>query len=146
MCETIEDLLKLKGSEVYTVQADATLEDTIRLMAEKRIGFVPIMEGENIVGLYSDRDFTRLLTFYEDISLNTPIREVMVSPVYFIKSEQTIDEGMAVMNAMHFRHLPVLEGKKLIGVISIGDIIKQAMLEKNYTIEQLENILWANLV
>ncbi len=146
MCETIHDLLQLKGSDVYSVQAEATLEETIRIMAEKRIGFVPVMEGEKIVGLYSERDFARLMAVREDIPLDTPIREVMVSPVYFIKSEQTIDEGMAVMNAMHFRHLPVLEGKKLIGVVSIGDVIKQAMLEKNYAIEDLENILWANLV
>lgn len=146
MCNTIRDLLQLKGSDVYSVQSDATLEDTIRLMAEKKIGFVPVMDGEKIIGLYSERDFARLMAVRDDIPMDTPIREVMVSPVYFIKAEQTIDEGMALMSAMHFRHLPVLEGGKLIGVVSIGDVIKQELIEKNYTIEQLENILWANLV
>ncbi len=146
MSETIMDLLNQKNSEVYSVQVDATLLDALRMMAEKRIGFVPVMDGEKIVGLYSERDFARLMAVREDIPLDTPIKEVMVSPVYFIKADQTIDEGMAVMGTMHFRHLPVLKDKKLIGVVSIGDIIKQEMFERNYTIEDLENILWANLV
>ncbi|MEM5774578.1 MAG: CBS domain-containing protein, partial [Anaerolineaceae bacterium] len=68
------------------------------------------------------------------------------SPIYFIKADQSIDEGMTVMSAMHFRHLPVLQDSKLIGVVSIGDIIKQEMFQRDYTIEELENILWANLV
>lgn len=146
MSETIMELLQQKDSEVFSVQVDASLLDTLRLMAEKRIGFVPVMEGEKLVGLYSERDFARLMAVGEDIPLETPIKEVMVSPVYFIKADQSIDEGMTVMSAMHFRHLPVLQDSKLIGVVSIGDIIKQEMFQRDYTIEELENILWANLV
>jgi len=146
MTETIHDLLKKKGFEVFSVNADQTIKECLQLMAEKRIGFVPVLENGVIVGLYSERDFARLMADKDDFSLDTPIREVMVSPVYSIRSHQTIDEGMAVMSTMHFRHLPVLNGDQLIGVVSIGDVIRDALFEKDYTIEQLENILWANLV
>jgi len=96
--------------------------------------------------VYSERDFARLMAAREDLSLDTPIEEVMVHPVYFVNSDQTIQDCMAVMNAMHFRHLPVIADHKLIGVISIGDVVKRLMLEKDYTIDELENLLWANLV
>jgi CBS domain-containing protein len=146
MSETIGEFLKVKGYDVYTVQPDSTIAETLRLMSEKRIGFVPVLEDDRIIGVFSERDFARLLVARDDVSLNTPIRSVMVSPVYFIKSDQTIDEAMSVMNAMHFRHLPVLDDERLIAVVSIGDIIKRALLNKDFTIEQLEEILWANLV
>ena len=146
MSKTIHDLLKKKGFEVYSVNPDSSIKESLQLMAEKRIGFVPILENGTIVGLYSERDFARLIAARDDVALDTPIREVMVSPVYFIRSHQSIDEGMAVMSAMHFRHLPVLNGDQMIGVVSIGDVIRDALLEMDYTIEQLENILWANLV
>jgi len=146
MSETIGDFLKEKGYDIYSVQPETTIMETIRFMAEKRIGFVPVLQEGRIMGVFSERDFARLLAARDDISLETPIRAVMVSPVYFIKSNQTIDEAMAVMNAMHFRHLPVLDEERLIGVVSIGDIIKRNLLNKDFTIEQLEAILWANLV
>jgi CBS domain-containing protein len=146
MTVTIQDLLKDKGYQVFSVQPETTIEETLRLMAEQKIGFVPVMQAGKIVGVYSERDFARAFAARDDLPLNIPIKEVMVHPVYFIKINQTIEDCMTVMTAMHFRHLPVLDGEKIIGVVSIGDIIKRLILEKEYTIEQLENLLWANLV
>jgi CBS domain-containing protein len=146
MTVTIHDLLEDKGYQVFSVQPETTIEETLRLMAEQKIGFVPVMQEGTIVGVYSERDFARALAARDDLPLDIPIREVMVHPVYFIKIDQTIEDCMAVMTAMHFRHLPVLDGEKVLGVVSIGDVIKRLILEKEYTIEQLENLLWANLV
>jgi len=146
MTVTIQDLLKDKGYQVFSVQPETTLGETLRLMAEQKVGFVPVMQDGKIVGVYSERDFARAMADRDDLPLNTPVKDVMVYPVYFIKIDQTIEDCMAVMTAMHFRHLPVLDGEKIIGVVSIGDVIKRLILEKQYTIEQLENLLWANLV
>lgn len=146
MTVTIRDLLENKGYQIYSVEPETTLAETLRLMAERKIGFVPVMEEGKIIGVYSERDFARLMAAREDLPLSTPIREVMVHPVYFIKVDQTIEDCMAVMTAMHFRHLPVMDGEKVIGVISVGDVIKRWILEEDFTIEQLENLLWANLV
>lgn len=146
MTVTVRDLLEEKGYQVWSVSPVTTLQETLRFMAEKKIGFVPVLSETKIVGVYSERDFARLMAAREDLSLDTPIEEVMVHPVYFVNSDQTIKDCMAVMNAMHFRHLPVIADHKLIGVISIGDVVKRLMLEKDYTIEELEHLLWANLV
>lgn len=146
MTVTIRDLLEDKGYQVFSVEPETTIEETLRLMAEQKIGFVPVVKAGRIVGVYSERDFARLMAAREDLPLNTAVSEVMVHPVYFIKINQTIQEAMQVMTAMHFRHLPVLDGEKIVGVVSVGDVIKRLILEKQYTIEQLENLLWANLV
>ncbi len=146
MTLTVRNILEEKGFDVWVVQPDTSLEDTLRMMAERKIGFVPVVESEKIVGVYSERDFARLMATREDIPLHTPVRELMVHPVYFINADQTIEECMTVMSAMHFRHLPVMDGGKLVGVVSIGDVVKRLMLEREYTIQELENLLWANLV
>ena len=146
MTATVRNILDDKGSEVWFVSPDTSIYDTLRTMAEHKIGFVPVIEHEKILGIYSERDFARLMAARSDMPLDAPIRSVMVTPVYFVNPEQTLRECMQVMSAMHFRHLPVLDGEKIIGVISIGDVVKRIMLERDYTIEELENLLWANLV
>ena len=146
MSVTIRDLLTDKGYQVYDVQPDTTLEETLRLMAEHKIGFVPVMENGALVGVYSERDFARMMADREELPLSIPMRDVMVSPVYFIEADQTLQDCMAVMTAKHFRHLPVMDRGQVVGVVSIGDVIKRWILEKEFTIEQLEHLLWANLV
>jgi CBS domain-containing protein len=146
MTATVRDILEEKGYQVWSVSPETTIYETLRLMAEQKIGFVPVLKKGKIAGIYSERDFARLMAARSDVTLTTPVGEVMVNPVYFVKPEQTVQDCIQVMTAMHFRHLPVIVNEKVIGVISIGDVVKRIMLEKDYTIEQLENLLWANLV
>ena len=146
MTATVGDLLSDKGYQVWSVNPETSIQDTLRLMAEHKIGFVPVEEKGKIVGIYSERDFARLMAARDDVPLETPIREVMIHPVYFVRVEQTLQECVEVMTAMHFRHLPVIDGEDLVGVISVGDVVKRMMIEKDFDIEHLENLLWANLV
>jgi len=146
MVTTVRDILREKGDHVWSVQPDTHLLRALVLMTERNIGFVPVLEDGKIVGVFSERDFARLLAEQSDLPLDTPVGEVMVHPVYFVYPDQTVEDCMTVMSAKHFRHLPVMQDERCIGVISIGDVIKRIMLEKDIAIENLENLLWANLI
>lgn len=146
MTATVGDLLLDKGYQVWSVNPDSSIQDTLRLMAEHKIGFVPVEEKGKIVGIYSERDFARLMATRDDLPLDTPVRDVMISPVYFVRVEQTLQECIEVMSTMYFRHLPVIDGEDLVGVISIGDVVIRMMIEQDFAIEHLEDLLWANLV
>jgi CBS domain-containing protein len=146
MIATVRNILKEKDDQVWSVQPDTPLIEAVVLMAEKKIGFVPVIQEKKILGVFSERDFARLMVARHDLPLDTPVGDVMVSPVYFVHPDQTVEECMAVMSAKHFRHLPVMQDECCIGVISIGDVVKRMVLEKDIAIENLENLLWANLV
>lgn len=146
MIATVRDILKEKGDQVWSVKLDTPLIEALVLMAEKKIGFVPVIEQGNILGVFSERDFARLMSAQSDLPLDTHVGDVMVHPVYFVYPDQTVEECMAVMSAKHFRHLPVMQDECCIGVISIGDVVKRIVLEKDLAIENLENLLWANLI
>lgn len=143
---TVKYLLKQKGSQVWTIEANASVRDALVLLAEKKIGAAPVMENDKIVGIFSERDFARYAAFAEDPYKPAAVRELMVSPVFFVSPDQTIEDCMNVMTAKHLRHLPVLENEKLIGMITIGDVIKHIIAEKESTIHDLEHFLWVNMI
>ncbi|BAJ63913.1 MULTISPECIES: CBS domain-containing protein [Anaerolinea] len=144
---TVKELLEEKGYDVWTVSPEMTLREALKLMAEKHIGAVPVLENGQVVGIFSERDFARhAVEFSECLDLEVPVRQLMTHPVYYVNLEQTVDECMAVMTAKKLRHLPVIQEGKLIGLISIGDVVKHILADKQNTIELLEHFLWVNLI
>jgi CBS domain-containing protein len=142
----IEEILQEKGKTVYSVGLDATMMDALKIMTVNKIGAVLIVEDNKIHGIFSERDCVQNLADLTDCSLQAPITDFMSSPVYYITPDQTIDDCMAVMTSKRLRHLPVLDGEELVGIISIGDVVKQILGERNERIKDLENFLWVNLI
>jgi CBS domain-containing protein len=142
----IEEILQEKGKTVYTVGVDATMMDALKIMTANKIGAVLIVENNKIHGIFSERDCVQNLANLTECSLQTPITEFMSSPVYYITPDQTIDDCMAVMTSKRLRHLPVLDGEELVGIISIGDVVKKILSERDERIKDLENFLWVNLI
>ncbi len=143
----VKDLLEGKGYTVWTANPGDTLLEALRVMAENHIGALPIVENGSVVGIFSERDFARHAVEVSDcLKMDTRVRDLMTHPVYFVNPEQTVDECMAVMTAKKLRHLPVMEEGKLIGLISIGDVVKSVLADKQETIELLEHFLSANMI
>ena len=126
---------------VHTVAPTASMFDALKLMAEKNIGALLIMEGETIVGMLSERDYARKIMLIGKSSKETPARDVMTCPVLYVGPQQSTEECMALMTEKRLRHLPVLEDGKLIGLISIGDLVKDIISEQSFIIEQLQSYI-----
>lgn len=141
----VKDILAGKYTQVWYVTPSSSTRDALRLLAEKNIGAVLVMDAGNIAGIFSERDFARKAA-QGSITLDTPVCELMVQDVYFATPDQSIESCMKVMSAKHFRHLPVLDQGKLVGVISVGDVIKQLLLEKDVAIKNLEEFIWDQLI
>lgn len=143
----VKDLLEGKGYTVWTARPEDTLLQALNVMADNHIGALPVMEDGKVVGIFSERDFARHAVKFSDcLKMDTTVDQLMTHPVYFVSPEQTVDDCMAVMTAKKLRHLPVLENGNLIGLISIGDVVKFLLADKQETIELLEHFLWANLI
>lgn len=138
---TVSNLLKAKGKDVWTVQSGTSVKNTLKLMAEKNIGAVLVLDGGKIVGIFSERDYARHAARRESMLLNDPVDDFMTRAVYYVGPVQTVEEVMALMTSKHIRHLPVLENDQLVGLISIGDVVKKLMEEKETTIQGLENYI-----
>ena len=139
--KTVQDMVNTKGSQIFSVTPDTTVFDTLKVMAEKEIGAVLVFEGERVVGIFSERDYARQVILKGKASKDTPVKEVMTSRVAYVRPEQTLDDCMALMTDKRIRHLPVLIEGKIAGVLSIGDIVKAVISEKQFIIEQLENYI-----
>ena len=139
--KTVRDLLKQKGRGVWSVAPDSTVYDALKLLAEKNIGAVLVIEAGRPVGIFSERDYARQVILKGKTSKDTPVRDVMTSRVVFVRPEQSIEECMALMTDKRFRHLPVLEEGQLVGILSIGDVVKALISEKDFLIEQLANYI-----
>ena len=137
----VSTLLRVKGSVVYTVGPATPVIDALELMAEKKIGAVNVLEEKTITGVFSERDFVRKVAQNKDLGLNTPVRELMTSAVFFISPELSIDECMAIMTNQRVRHLPVLKDGELMGLISIGDVVKLLIEDKNLLITNMEKYI-----
>jgi len=139
--KTVRDLLKQKGRDVWSVAPDSTVYDGLKLMAEKNVGALLVIDAGRPVGIFSERDYARQVILKGKASKDTPVREVMTSKVVFVRPEQSIEECMALMTDKRFRHLPILEGGALVGILSIGDVVKAVISEKDFLIEQLANYI-----
>ena len=138
MKKVIQILRSKSDPTVYTVVPTASMFDALKLMAEKNIGAILIMEGESIVGMLSERDYARKVVLMGRSSKETPVRDIMTRPVLYVGPQQSTEECMALMTEKRLRHLPVLDDGKVIGLISIGDLVKDIISEQNFVIEQLQ--------
>jgi len=139
--KTLKQLLEAKGREVYSIASDARVFDALKLMAEKGVGALIVMEGARIAGILSERDYARKVILHGKSSHDLQVREIMTGKVIAVHLGQTVEECMALMTEKRIRHLPVTEGERLIGVLSIGDLVKEVIAEQRQTIEQLESYI-----
>ncbi len=143
---TVRDLLQNKGNAVWAISPDTPLKEALRLMAEKDIGALLVIEDCKAVGIFSERDYARQVVLAEKLSMGTPIKELMTHPIFYVTPEENLEECMTLMTTRRFRHLPVLDGECLGGVISIGDIVKQLILERDIVIKDLEDYIWVHMI
>lgn len=135
--QTVRQLLQVKGGDVWAVGPDTSVYDAIKIMADKDIGALIVREGANTIGLISERDYVRNVVLKGRSSQGTSVREIMTPRVVCARPDQTLDECMAVMTDKRVRHLPVMDGNQLHGIISIGDLVKAMIEEQQFIIEQL---------
>jgi CBS domain-containing protein len=138
---TVQHLLNQKGFSVYSIHPDATVFDAIAKMAKHDIGSLLVMDSDKLVGILSERDYARNVILKGRSSPTTPVREIMETRVVCVQPEQTVEECMALMTDKRVRHLPVLEGRKVTGVVSIGDLVKSIIRDQKFIIEQLEHYI-----
>lgn len=137
----VRDILEVKGRDVWSIGPDASVFDALKLMAEKDVGALVVLDGGNLVGIISERDYARKIVLLGRASLTTQVKEIMTSRVACVDPDQNVDECMALVTEKRIRHLPVLENGKLIGLISIGDLVKSIITEQQFIIEQLERYI-----
>jgi len=138
---TVSDLLKTKGNQVWIISPNMSVLETLQFMAEKDVGALLVLENEKIVGIISERDFVRSIAKTERCVLNTTVLEYMTKKVISVRPNQSIEECMQLMTKEHIRHLPVVEGDKLVGLISIGDVVKGLMSYDQTMIDNLQNYI-----
>lgn len=138
---TVAQLLDSKERHIWFIGPNDFVYDAIKLMAEKGIGALLVMEGDSLVGILSERDYARKVILKGKSSKKTPVVDIMTRDVLFARPDQNVEECMALMTEKHIRHLPIMEGKKVVGMISIGDLVKTIIAEQKFTIEQLEHYI-----
>jgi CBS domain-containing protein len=141
MAISVRDVLARKGPGLWSVGPDSTVFEALQMLAARNIGAILVLEGTHLVGILSERDYARQVILKGKTSKETPVREIMTREVVSVRPEQTIDDCMAIMTDKRFRHLPVVVGGDVIGVLSIGDIVKALLEEQRYRIEQLEGYI-----
>lgn len=135
---TVSQILDKKGRSVWSVSPGTSVYDALKLMADKGIGALIVIDGDKTVGMFSERDYARKVVLKGRWSKETPVAEVMTEAVCYVPPWRTLDECMALMTDKRFRHLPVLEEGKLIGIVSIGDVVSAIIAEQEFAIRQLE--------
>jgi CBS domain-containing protein len=138
---TVKDILQAKGHDVISITPDTTVYESLKIMADKNVGALVVLDGESVAGIMSERDYARKVILHGKSSRELQVREIMTSRVYYVHPEQNVQECMAQMTDKHVRHLPVIEQGRLAGIISIGDVVKAIMADQEYTIKLLENYI-----
>ena len=139
--KTVNDMLRDKGHSVWSVAPDATVFEALELMAAKNVGAVLVLDGDRLVGIMSERDYARKVTLLGKTSRDTRVSEIMTSRVLYVSADQTIQECMALMTEKRIRHLPVMEGDGVIGVVSIGDVGRAIISDQQFMLDQLEQYI-----
>ena len=137
----IQQLLDKKGSEVWSISPEDTVYDALTKLAEKNIGALLVLQDEKLVGLISERDYARKVILHGKASMDTQVREIMTGKVTSIRPGTSVKEAMAVMTEKRIRHLPVINEGKIIGMISIGDLVKSIIADQEFMINQLEKYI-----
>jgi CBS domain-containing protein len=138
---TVKDLLKVKGSEVYAVSPETQTLDALKLLADKNVGALLVVEGKKLAGIVSERDIVRQITKQGQFYLDQPVKQIMTKQLYVIAPTQNIAECMTLMSEHHIRHLPVVENDQIVGVISIGDVVNHLIADHEFTIANLEKYI-----
>jgi CBS domain-containing protein len=139
--KTVRQLLQSKGSAIYSIAPDTRVFEALKLMAEKEVGALVVLDGDTLAGIISERDYARKVILHGKSSHDIPVRAIMTEKVVTVQPDQTIDQCMALMTNKRIRHLPVTEGDKLVGLVSIGDLVKEVIAEQEQTIRQLESYI-----
>ncbi len=139
--KTVRDLLRGKGDQVWSIAPEATLYEALALMASKDVGALLVLEGGQLAGIVSERDYARKVDLHGRTSRDTHVREIMTERVVSVGLADTIDRCMALMTEHHIRHLPVLEAGRLVGLVSIGDVVKGIITEQEFVIAELEKYI-----
>jgi|ERR1051326_3893091 CBS domain-containing protein len=137
--DTVRQILHKKGGDVWSVPPETTVYEAIEIMAEKRIGALLVIDDGKLVGIMSERDYARKVTLKGRSSKETRVREIMTSPVIFVEPRNSVDECMKIITEHRIRHLPVLDSERVVGIVSIGDVVNWIISAQNHTIEQLQN-------
>ncbi len=136
---TVKTILRNKPAMLWSIDPEARVMDALRLMAEKNVGALVVMEGPRLVGMISERDYARKVALMGKTSVDTPVSAIMTSPVWSVTLQHTREECMALMTTKRVRHLPVTDGAQVVNLLSIGDLVKDALMEQEETIHQLES-------
>jgi CBS domain-containing protein len=139
---SVAQVLKTKpDNTVYTIDAGDSVFNAIKMMADRQIGAVVVTDGESIAGIVTERDYARKIVLMDRSSKETPVRDIMSRAVRFVRPEQTTEECMAIMTDRRMRHLPVIDHEQLVGMVSIGDLVKNIIAEQQFTIQMLEQYI-----
>jgi CBS domain-containing protein len=137
----VAQLLKHKPDTIHSVDPEAPVLEAIRLMAEHSVGALLVMQGQQLVGVVSERDYARKVILKGRSSSETSVRQIMSSPVFTVRPDQSVRECMQIVTDKRVRHLPVVEGERVVGVLSIGDLVRSVLEEQQKTIEELEQYI-----
>ncbi|MGH9341449.1 MAG: CBS domain-containing protein [Acidobacteriota bacterium] len=139
--KTVSQLLENKGREVYSVTPGTSVYEALSLMADKNIGALVVLEGDDLAGIFSERDYARKVILKGKSSKETPVSEIMTRKVICVSPDSSVEQCMALMTGQRIRHLPVVADKRLTGVISIGDVVKAIISDQQFMMEQLQNYI-----
>jgi CBS domain-containing protein len=139
--QTIRKILSEKGNEIWSTSPGATVYEALQIMAEKDIGALPVLTGEKLVGIFSERDYARKVILLGKSSRKTLVKEIMTPHVIYATPDMTSEQGLTLMTAKYIRHLPIMDVDKLIGMVSIGDLVRSIISEQKETINQLEQYI-----
>ena len=137
----VRQLLERKPKAVFSIAPDAPVLEAVRAMAAHEVGALLVMSGEKLSGIVSERDYARKVILHGRASSDTPVRDIMSSPVYTVQPDTTVQACMQLMTTKHVRHLPVTDGAQVLGMVSIGDLVKAVIAEQQQQIEQLESYI-----
>ena len=141
---TLKQFLKHKGAMIWSVSSSATVLQALKIMAEKNVGALMVMDSGRIVGIVSERDYARKVELHGKSAADTLVREIMTDRVVYVRPDESIEDCMALMSEKHFRHLPVIDKEHILGMISIGDVVRIVISKQKFIISQLENYISGN--
>lgn len=143
---TIRQLLVSKGTDVWSISPEATVYDALKLLAEKNIGALLVLQDGQIAGIVSERDYARKVALQGKASMNTPVKQIMTEQVVVADPQLSVKDALALMTERRIRHLPVVDGGKIVGFVSIGDLVKSIIADQELLIRQLESYISGNQV